>query len=211
MVIIPRLHFVSKGRIAEQLRELVAGRIQSSMGEDRVEAGPVSLDVGVTIVVQEQVDLADAPQNLVDFNPEDVRPGEVHLRTVNLDLRLAVVLAVNVVPDLQESFQKEATAARRGIDNVVILTDAEHSDCEPGELPHREILGDFEALEIAFPPDRTTQLELVEGLVAARDSQREALDLMSRAMMAFNDTIDGRGDEALPEVELDTASEDAEA
>lgn len=75
----------------------------------------------------------------------------------------------------------------------------------------RTQVGDFEALEIAFPPDRATQLELVEGLVAARDGQREASDLMSRAMMAFNDTIDGRGDEALPEVEADPVGDEVDA
>lgn len=69
----------------------------------------------------------------------------------------------------------------------------------------RTQVGDFEDLEIAFPPDHETQQALTSGLVEARGGQRDALSLMSRAMTAFNDAIDGRGDEILPDV--DTAQE----
>jgi len=64
-------------------------------------------------------------------------------------------------------------------------------------------------LEIAFPPDRETQSALIAGLVQARTGQREASELMSGAMMAFNNVIDGRGNEALPDV--DAAGELEEA
>ena len=55
-------------------------------------------------------------------------------------------------------------------------------------------------MEIAFPPDREAQLALIARLVEARNGQRQAIDLMGSAMMAFNNAIDGRGDEALPEI-----------
>ncbi|MBG53565.1 MAG: hypothetical protein CML99_14265 [Rhodobiaceae bacterium] len=64
----------------------------------------------------------------------------------------------------------------------------------------RTQVGDFEDLEIAFPPDREAQLALIARLVEARNGQRQAIDLMGSAMMAFNNAIDGRGDEALPEI-----------
>lgn len=73
----------------------------------------------------------------------------------------------------------------------------------------RTQVGDFEDLEIAFPPDRETQSALIAGLVQARTGQREASELMSGAMMAFNNVIDGRGNEALPDV--DAAGELEEA
>jgi len=73
----------------------------------------------------------------------------------------------------------------------------------------RTQVGDFEALEIAFPPDRETQAALIAGMVEARNGQREALNLMSRAMTTFNDTIDGRGDEVLPDVEAEEELADA--
>lgn len=73
----------------------------------------------------------------------------------------------------------------------------------------RTQVGDFEDLEIAIPPDRETQSVLIAGMVEARSGQREALNLMSRAMTTFNDTIDGRGDEVLPDVEAEEELTDA--
>jgi len=72
----------------------------------------------------------------------------------------------------------------------------------------RTQVGDFEDLEIAFPLEQETQKSLIAGLVNARRGQREALDLMSRAMMTFNDALDGRGDEAIPIVDADAEMED---
>ncbi|WP_171132451.1 MULTISPECIES: hypothetical protein [unclassified Ruegeria] len=67
----------------------------------------------------------------------------------------------------------------------------------------RTQVGDFEDLEIAFPEERDAQAALIAGLVQARTGQREASELMSRAMVTFNDAIDGRGDEALPDVDAE--------
>lgn len=75
----------------------------------------------------------------------------------------------------------------------------------------RTQVGDFEALEIAFPPATETQRQLITGLLDSRDGQRAAVAQMSAAMTVFNDMIDGRGDEALPEVDgaIDEDTEDA--
>ena len=54
---------------------------------------------------------------------------------------------------------------------------------------------DFEALEICFPEDPETQRQLVAGVVEARRDLRNADAALHRAMLAFSDIIDQRGDE----------------
>lgn len=66
---------------------------------------------------------------------------------------------------------------------------------------------DFENLEIAFPPDQQVQEQLTAGIRAAKAGIQEAEDVLRRELMAFNDLIDGRGDEALPELEADEEAE----
>lgn len=65
---------------------------------------------------------------------------------------------------------------------------------------------DFEALEIAFPPDVDEQRRLVAAIVAARENQRDAASVMRAEMLAFSDLIDGRGEEELPDVPADEAA-----
>lgn len=60
---------------------------------------------------------------------------------------------------------------------------------------------DFEALEICFPPDKAAQKNLIQGVIAARLSQQQAVAHMKEEMSKFSDLIDGRGDEELPEVD----------
>ena len=60
---------------------------------------------------------------------------------------------------------------------------------------------DFEALEIAFPPDRVTQKRLIEGIIAARQGQQSAAAVLRLEMAKLNDVIDGRGDEELPDID----------
>ena len=64
----------------------------------------------------------------------------------------------------------------------------------------RTQVDDFEALEIAFPPDREQQRELIAEIVRARGAQRDASGLLTRELLRFSDLIDGRGDEILPDL-----------
>jgi hypothetical protein len=66
-----------------------------------------------------------------------------------------------------------------------------------------------EMVDESITRDRETQSVLIAGMVEARSGQREALNLISRAMTTFNDTIDGRGDEVLPDVEAEEELTDA--
>lgn len=52
---------------------------------------------------------------------------------------------------------------------------------------------DFENLEVCFPPDRDTQLRLIEGIKRARDRQRQAAVDLKREWAIFSDVIDGGG------------------
>ena len=62
---------------------------------------------------------------------------------------------------------------------------------------------DFEDLEIAFPESRDEQDRLVQGILRARQSQRASADDLRREFNYFSDTIDGRGDEELPEIPIE--------
>lgn len=69
---------------------------------------------------------------------------------------------------------------------------------------------DFEALEIAFPPDPGDQLRLVADVLDARTAQHAAREQLRGAMLALSAIVDGRGDEPLPE-DLDAADEDPDS
>ena len=66
-------------------------------------------------------------------------------------------------------------------------------------------------MEICFPPSFEVQLELIEGIIAARDAQLEAASKLKHAMLAFSDVIDGRGTEELPEIDDIPADDDSDA
>ena len=63
--------------------------------------------------------------------------------------------------------------------------------------------GDFENLEIAFPPTDEEQRALIEPILQAREGLRTGSESLRTAALRFDDIIDGRGDEQLPEIESD--------
>ncbi len=66
----------------------------------------------------------------------------------------------------------------------------------------RTQIGDFEALEVYFPPDPEEQRRLIAGIQGARENQRHGEQALRTALIEFSDVIDGRGDEELPALEL---------
>jgi type I restriction enzyme M protein len=62
---------------------------------------------------------------------------------------------------------------------------------------------DFEELEICFPPTREAQTQIIAGLETARSARRDATSSLVREQSTFDNLIDGRGQEKLPEIELD--------
>ncbi len=61
---------------------------------------------------------------------------------------------------------------------------------------------DFEWLEISFPPDREEHLRLMQAIDRARQVRQRAAEDLAREQAAFDNIIDGRGDEMLPEIEV---------
>jgi type I restriction enzyme M protein len=77
----------------------------------------------------------------------------------------------------------------------------------------RTQLGDFEALELCFPPTREEQRRFIADINAARAVQRQAGQSYSDAMREFNDVVDGGRGEELPEIDAlsdDNAEEEGE-
>lgn len=60
---------------------------------------------------------------------------------------------------------------------------------------------DFEELEICFPPNQIEQKEIIKDLKEARISIKNAAQLYKDKFQTFNNLIDDRGAEELPEVE----------
>ena len=54
---------------------------------------------------------------------------------------------------------------------------------------------DFESIEVCYPPDKKTQLKLIESVINAKDIQKNAGNALNDAMLRFSDLIDGRGKE----------------
>src|SRR6185312_5733948 len=67
---------------------------------------------------------------------------------------------------------------------------------------------DFESIEVAFPRDTEQQEHLTAGIRAAKTNMQAAEDMHRREMMAFNDLIDGRGDEELPDLDAEEQPEE---
>ena len=65
----------------------------------------------------------------------------------------------------------------------------------------RTQIADFDAIEIAFPPDAVEQRRLIAGITTARTGMRQATEILRQQLLAFSDLIDGRGAEELPEVD----------
>ena len=65
----------------------------------------------------------------------------------------------------------------------------------------RTQIADFEAIELAFPPEPEEQRRLIAGITHASGGIRAADEALRRELHAFSSVIDGRGDEELPEVD----------
>lgn len=64
----------------------------------------------------------------------------------------------------------------------------------------RAQIADFEAIEIAFPPDPAEQRKLISEITQPQLGMKHAAKTLREQLLAFSDIIDGRGDEELPEV-----------
>ena len=66
---------------------------------------------------------------------------------------------------------------------------------------------DFENLEIAFPPNIAEQRHLIEPILSSRNALRVESSALRTAARDFDDFIDGRGDEELPEIVIEGSEE----
>ena len=62
---------------------------------------------------------------------------------------------------------------------------------------------DFEGIEIAFPSTDSEQNALIEPILKPRNTLRTSSESLRAAMLVFDNVIDGRGDEGLPEIDGD--------
>ena len=61
--------------------------------------------------------------------------------------------------------------------------------------------GDFEEIEITFPPTESEQRTFIEPILSSRQGLRTGSESLQQATQRFDNAIDGRGDEQLPEIE----------
>lgn len=61
--------------------------------------------------------------------------------------------------------------------------------------------GDFENIEIAFPPTDSEQRALIEPILTSRQGLKRGADSLQTATLHLDNVIDERGDEQLPEIE----------
>ncbi len=66
---------------------------------------------------------------------------------------------------------------------------------------------DFEQLEICFPPDPNEQRRIIAGIERARQNRQQANQALAQEQLDFDNLIDGRGNEALPDIEVDPDAE----
>lgn len=65
---------------------------------------------------------------------------------------------------------------------------------------------DFESLRVSFPASPEAQRQLIAEIQEARSQAKDAAALLKRRMLALSNIIDGRGEEDLPEISEDEAS-----
>ncbi len=65
----------------------------------------------------------------------------------------------------------------------------------------RTQIADFEAIELAFPPEPEEQRRLIAGITDASGGIRAANEALRRELHAFSRVIACRGDEALPDID----------
>ena len=61
--------------------------------------------------------------------------------------------------------------------------------------------GDFENIEIAFPPTDSEQRALIEPILTSRQGLKRGAESLQTATLHLDNVIDERGDEQLPEIE----------
>lgn len=59
----------------------------------------------------------------------------------------------------------------------------------------RTQMGDFESIEVCFPPDKDMQMSLIHRVLQAKEHQKNAGNALKNAMFEFSNIIDGRGNE----------------
>lgn len=69
-------------------------------------------------------------------------------------------------------------------------------------------MGDFEALEVCFPPDKGEQQRIIAAIRDARAKQRDAIALIKAEMLTFSDLVDGRHDGELPDIQEAECTDD---
>ena len=75
----------------------------------------------------------------------------------------------------------------------------------PGHSNRRRTQSDdFETLEVAFPTEPEEQSRLIQVILASREDIRSSIESLRSATLRFDDVIDGRGDEQLPEILSDS-------
>lgn len=75
----------------------------------------------------------------------------------------------------------------------------------------RTQVGDFEELEICFPPSKKEQARLIRGILGSRQEIRGAGKKLHDEMLVFSDLIDGRKGEELPDVDANLAEDEETA
>jgi type I restriction enzyme M protein len=66
---------------------------------------------------------------------------------------------------------------------------------------------DFEGLEICFPVSHEVQMSLIAPILNGQESRRSADSSIRAGYFGLSDMIDGRGDQELPELEIDDSPE----
>lgn len=169
VVRVTRLYHVAEGRIAHHQREDRTVRSELRVPENNVQCGVVDLDVGMTVLLEQEVRLTDAPQGVVDFDAEHVLLREIVLPPLNV--RLTSVVGVDVVPHLEQGLEKEAAAPRRWIEGKGAVRGAEERDDEAHELASGEVLA-----EIATEDRTEEMLEGVAERVHVHECEPDVLD-----------------------------------
>jgi hypothetical protein len=90
--------------------------------------------------MEQEVDFADATNDIVKFDPVDMRQSKILLEAQDLTLRPSSKLAVDPVPALEENLKEETAAPGGRVDCVVVWTYIEHCDREPRQLSHGKVL-----------------------------------------------------------------------
>ena len=115
------LQLVTERRIANYARKFPHRRIEARKRKDRVKATPVTFNMCMAIVMEQEVDFAYASQNLMNLNSVDMLKREVNLPPLDIQFWLSYESIVYVVPHLKQCFEQKTTAACCWINYEVIV------------------------------------------------------------------------------------------